>query len=371
MPERHPSVGRNGYRIAVVPGDGIGPEVSAAAVQVLEQALGASFPIEFQDYDAGAECFRRTGTAFPEATEIACREAHAVLHGAAGLPDVLFPDGTEAGQDFSMKIRARLDLYANVRPIRLMEGAPRRLVGKGPDDIRFTIVRENTEGLYAARGGGNVIRGQIATDTLVMTREGVERIVRYAAELAQDGQGAPADGVKRVTIVDKANVLRSYAFFREIADGVLAEYPDVEVEHVIVDAMTVHMLERPEHFDVIVCENLFGDILSDLGAAIMGGMGLAPSGEIGRDHGYFQGSHGSAPTIAGKGLANPIACILSGAMMLDWLGKRHSDPALSQAAARIREATGTVLKDGRAVTPDIGGGGSTESCTAEICSVLG
>jgi 3-isopropylmalate dehydrogenase len=181
----------------------------------------------------------------------------------------------------------------------------------------------------------------------------------------------PADGVKRVTIVDKANVLRSYAFFREIADGVLAEYPDIEVEHVIVDAMTVHMLERPEHFDVIVCENLFGDILSDLGAAIMGGLGLAPSGEIGRDHGYFQGSHGSAPTIAGKGLANPIACILSGAMMLDWLGKRHSDPALSQAAARIREATGTVLKDGRAVTPDIGGSGSTESCTAEICSVLG
>jgi 3-isopropylmalate dehydrogenase len=301
----------------------------------------------------------------------ACKTAHAVLHGAAGLPDVLYPDGTEAGQDFSMQIRAALGLYANIRPIRLMEGAPRRLSGIEPGQMDFTIVRENTEGLYAARSGGNLLRGELATDTLVMTRKGVERIVRRAAEIARHGSGAPSDGVKRVTIVDKANVLRSYAFFREVADEVLAGYPDLEVDHVIVDAMTVHMIERPERFDVVVCENIFGDILSDLGAAMMGGLGLAPSGETGDQHGMFQGSHGSAPDIAGQGLANPIACILSGGIMLDWLGQCHGDQRLTSAAERVRSATEKVLAEGQHVTPDVGGAGSTSSCADAICAALG
>lgn len=270
-----------------------------------------------------------------------------------------------------MQIRAALDLYANIRPIRLMAGAPRRLVAIEPGQMDFTIVRENTEGLYAARSGGNLLRDEITTDTLVMTRKGIERIVRRAAEVASNGNGAPADGVKRVTIVDKANVLRSYAFFRQVADEVVADYPDLEVDHVIVDAMTVHMIERPQRFDVVVCENIFGDILSDLGAAMMGGLGLAPSGETGDEHGMFQGSHGSAPDIAGRGLANPIACILSGAIMLDWLGDRHCDQRLTSAAERIRSATEMVLAEGRHVTPDIGGDGSTSSCADAICKTLG
>lgn len=358
------------YRIAVVPGDGIGPEVTDAAVQVLAHAIGSDVSMLFESWQAGADLYRRTGTALPDETLAACRSAHAVLHGAAGLPDVQFPDGTEAGQDFSMKTRAALDLYANVRPIRLMRGAPRRQVGVEPGQLDFTIVRENTEGLYAARGGGNLLRGELATDTLVVTRKGVERIVHRAAGIAAAGRGAPADGIRRVTVVDKANVLRSYAFFREVADAVLEQYPDVEVEHVIVDAMTVHMLERPQHFDVIVCENIFGDILSDLGAAMMGGLGLAPSGETGADHGMFQGSHGSAPAIAGRGLANPVACVLSGAMMLEWLGDRHGDDRLAVAALRIRTATESVLADGRHITPDIGGQGSTRACADAICTAL-
>lgn len=357
------------YAIAVVPGDGIGPEVSDAAVKVLTRAMH-DVAVTFTDYPAGADCYARTGIAFPEETLNACLDAHAVLHGAAGLPGVLYPDGTEAGQDFSMKIRAALDLYANIRPIKLMNGAPRRLADIAPGQMNFTIVRENTEGLYAARGGGNILRGEIASDTLIVTRKGIERIVRRAAELARNGQGAPADGVKRVTIVDKANVLRSYAFFRSVADETLQEYPEIQVEHVIIDAMTVHMIERPQHFDVIVCENIFGDILSDLGAALMGGMGLAPSGETGDRHGMFQGSHGSAPDIAGTGRSNPIACILSGATMLEWLGQTHADPRLTAAAARVRAATEAVLADGHAITADIGGRGSTSSCTDAICALL-
>lgn len=357
------------YAIAVVPGDGIGPEVSAATVSVLTHAL-QDVAVSFTDYDAGAECYARTGDAFPAETLSGCKSAHAVLHGAAGLPGVLYPDGTEAGQDFSMKIRSALDLYANIRPIKLMAGAPRRLTGVAPGQMNFTIVRENTEGLYAARGGGNILRGEIASDTLIVTRKGIERIVRRAAQIARDGQGAPADGVKRVTIVDKANVLRSYAFFRSVADEVMEEFPEIEVEHIIIDAMTVHLIERPQHFDVIVCENIFGDILSDLGAALMGGLGLAPSGETGDRYGMFQGSHGSAPDIAGKGLANPIACILSGATMLEWLGQTHDAPELNVAAAWVRLATEAVLAEGRHVTTDIGGSGSTSDCADAIRSAL-
>lgn len=359
------------YDVAVVPGDGIGPDVSRAAVHVLKHALGSDVPIHFGSFEAGAACYVRTGNAFPDETLNACKAAHAVLHGAAGLPDVLYPDGTEAGQDFSMRVRAALDLYANIRPIQLMAGAPRRLNGVEPGQMNFTIVRENTEGLYAARGGGNILRGEIATDTLVVTRKGIERITHRAAQIAQAGQGAPADGVKRVTIVDKANVLRSYAFFREVADGVLATYPDIEVEHVIVDAMTVHMLERPQQFDTIVCENIFGDILSDLGAAMMGGLGLAPSGETGDHHGMFQGSHGSAPGIAGQDIANPVACVLSGAMMLEWLGARHRDDRLTAAAQRIQAATETVLSAGQHVTLDLGGDSSTSACADAICAAIG
>ena len=358
--------GANAYRIAVVPGDGIGPDVCEAAITVIEAALGSGHKLRFDSYPAGANCYRETGSAFPSETQAAVAGAHAVLHGAAGLPDVVYPDGTEAGQDFSMQIRAALDLYANVRPIRLYDGVRPRLNFDRPTPIDYVIVRENTEGLYAARGGGNLLRDDVATDTLVLTRKGVERVVCFAAELARRRNGAPRDGKRRVTIVDKANVLRSFAFFRRVAEEVLAGYPDIEVDYALSDAMTVYQLERPDTFDVVVTENFVGDIISDLGAATVGGLGMGASAEIGDAHGYFQGSHGSAPDIAGQGIANPFATILSGAEMLDWLGLRHDDAELTAAAGRIRDAVAATLAAGTAVTRDLGGAASTMQCADAV-----
>ncbi len=363
-------IAKNQYEVAVVPGDGIGPEMTQATIEVIKAAFGSEQKLNFTEHLAGANEYLRSGTALPEETLIACSKADAVLHGAAGLPDVNLPDGTEAGQDFSLKIRPALDLFANIRPIKLYDGIESSLRHFEPGAIDYVIVRENTEGLYAARGGGNKVRNDTVTDTMVMTRLGVERIVKTAAEQAMRRNGAPRDGKKRVTIVDKANVLRSFAFFREVAEGVLANYPEIEVDYALVDAMTVHMIERPDTFDVVVCENIIGDILSDLGAATVGGMGMSPSAEIGTWHGYFQASHGSAPTIAGKDIANPIGTILSGAFMLEWLAREHQDATLQPYADNIINAVNRVLADGRGRTRDIKGSATTSSATKAVCDAL-
>ena len=358
------------YRIAVVHGDGIGPEVSKATLEVLDAAFGAERPLEFVEYPAGAQHFLATGDSFPETSFEGCRDSDAILHGAAGIPGVVHPDGTEAGLDFTLSLRFRLDLYANVRPIKLYPGVPSPLRNAKPGGIDYVIVRENSEGLYAARGAGALLREEVAVDTLVQTRKGVERIVRFAFELARRRNGAPADGRRRVTSCDKANVLRSYAFFRKVFDEVAAEYPDIENEHVLVDAMTVHLVNRPEHFDVIVTENMFGDILSDLAAATIGGMGMAPSAEVGDRIGFFQASHGSAPDIAGKGVANPYGTILAAALMLRRLGERHGDARLDQAADRIEGAVKAALADPALRSRDIGGAATTTAIVAALCARL-
>lgn len=355
------------YDIAVVHGDGIGPEVCGATVEVLRAALGPSSPLVFSEHPAGADLFVATGDSFPEATFAACRAADAILHGAAGIPGIVHPDGTEAGLDFTLRLRFELDLFANIRPIRLFDGVRSPLSAVKAGDIDYIILRENSEGLYAARGAGAQLRGEVAVDTLVQTRRGVERIVRKAFELARAGKGAPADGVKRVTCCDKANVLRSYAFFRSIFDEVARDYPDIEAEHALVDAMAMHLVLRPGHFNVIVTENMFGDILSDLAAATIGGMGLAPSAEVGLSQGLFQAAHGSAPDIAGKGVANPYGTVLSAASMLEWLGGRHDDTRLNDAAGRIRQAVGAAMQEGM-LSRDLGGINSTVEITQALCS---
>lgn len=353
---------KDSYEIVVVEGDGIGPEVAQAAVSVLEAALGTETPLRFAHHPAGADLYRETGESFPEATFAACRDADAVLHGAAGIPGVVHPDGTEAGLDFTLRLRFELDLFANIRPIRLFNGIDSPLAKVRPGGIDYVILRENSEGLYAARGAGARLRGQVAVDTLVQTREGIERIVRQAFEMARATQGAPDDGVRRVTCCDKANVLRSYAFFRSVFDEVAAEYPEIEAEHVLVDAMTMHLIQRPGHFNVIVTENMFGDIISDLGAATIGGLGMAPSAEVGLTRGLFQAAHGSAPDIAGKGVANPYGTVLSAASMLDWLGGRHDDARLTEAARRIRDAVDGAIAN--AILPrDLGGTCGTIAAT--------
>jgi 3-isopropylmalate dehydrogenase len=357
------------YRIAVVHGDGIGPEVCKSALDVLDAAFGAERPLEFVEYPAGARHFVETGDSFPETSFIGCRDSDAILHGAAGIPGIVHPDGTEAGLDFTLSLRFRLDLYANVRPIKLYPGVPSPL--RNAKAIDYVIVRENSEGLYASRGAGALLREEVAVDTLVQTRKGVERIVRFAFELARTRNGAPADGRKRVTCCDKANVLRSYAFFRKVFDEVAAQYPDIESEHVLVDAMTVHLVNRPEHFDVIVSENMFGDIISDLAAATIGGMGMAPSAELGDGIGFFQASHGSAPDIAGKGVANPYGTILAAVMMLRRLDAQHGDARLGRAADRIERAVEAALADEALRSRDIGGEASTKAIVEALRKRLG
>lgn len=357
------------YEIAVVHGDGIGPEVCAAAVEVVKAALGNRSPLNFREYPAGAEHFLKTGESFPEPTFNACRKADAILHGAGGIPGVVHPDGTEAGLDFTLRLRFELDLYANIRPIRLFEGVACPLAGVKAGEIDYIILRENSEGLYAARGAGVQLRGELAVDSLVQTRSGVERIVRKAFELARQSNGAPRDGVKRVTCCDKANVLRSYAFFRSVFDLVAPDYPDIETEYVLIDAMTMHLVLKPGHFNVIVTENMFGDIISDLGAATIGGMGLAPSAELGDHNGFFQAAHGSAPDIAGKGIANPYGTVLSAAAMLDWLGTKHADQTLREAATNIRNVTNTALAAG-CLSADLRGRWKSADITQFLCERL-
>ena len=351
-------------------GDGIGPEVCSAAIEVLKSVPGLAAKLVFHEYPAGAEHFRKTAEAFPESTFEACRAAHAVLHGAAGIPGVNYPDGTEAGLDFGLRLRFRLDLYANVRSIRLHPGVEGPLRRFKAEQINYVIVRENTEGLYASRGCGTNLRDEVASDTLLVTRKGVERITKTAFELARQRSGAPRDGKRRVTLCDKANVLRSYAFFRKVFSEVAEHYPDIEVDYAMVDALTAHLVERPDFYDVIVTENMFGDIISDLGAATVGGMGMSPSYEIGHSHGFFQASHGSAPTIAGRDLANPHGTILSAAFMLRWLGERHVDPQLAQAADRIESAVSRVLGSGKGLTRDIGGQAGTQAATDAVCEAV-
>lgn len=359
---------KDGYEIAVVHGDGIGPEVCGAAIEVLNAALDPGI-LRFAEYPAGAGHFLTTGESLPEATVQACGAADAILHGAAGLPGAVHPDGTEAGVDFSLKLRFGLDLYANIRPIRLYEGVESALAGIAPGGIDYVILRENSEGLYAARGAGSLLRGDVAVDTLVQTREGIERIVRKAFELARLSDGAPEDGVRRVTCCDKANVLRSYAFFRAVFDRIATEFPDIEAEHAIVDAMSMYLVQRPGHYNVIVTENMFGDILSDLAAATIGGLGMAPSAEVGESNGLFQPSHGSAPDIAGQGIANPYGMVLSAASMLDWLGHRHDDARLLDAGARMRRATEEALASG-CLTADLKGSATTREVTDILCQAL-
>jgi 3-isopropylmalate dehydrogenase len=357
------------YQIVTIDGDGIGPEVCQSALTVLREACGAGV-LDFIEMPGGAQHYQRTGQVLPEETYQACRNTHAILHGAAGLPGVTYADGTEVGNDLHLQLRFKLDLFANVRPIRLYRGVKCPLVGFEPGQIDYVILRENTEGLYASRGAGVNLRGEVVTDTLVMTLLGVERIARFAFELSRRRNGAPRDGKRRVTVCDKANILKTYAFFRAVSTEVGQQYPDVEIDYAYADAITVHMIKKPDFYDVIVAENMFGDIISDLGAGTVGGLGVAASAELGLRYGLFQGAHGSAPDIAGQDVASPVATILSGAMMLRWLGEEHQDSGLLAAAERVELAVETVLAEGEAVPHDQGGTAKCTEVTQAVCRRL-
>jgi 3-isopropylmalate dehydrogenase len=359
------------YRIALLPGDGIGPEVMAATRTVLDR-LAVLFPdlhMSFTPHRAGAELFRETGETLPAAVLDDCLAADAVLLAAIGLPDVRQPDGTEVQPTMMVGLRRALGLHSAVRPIKRYAGAPCALRDTGAG-IDFVIIRENLEGLFASFGGGCVVGDEVATDTLVVTRQGTTKVVDFAFRLAQRRGGRPSDGKRLVTCVDKANVFRSMAFFRHVFHDVARGYPHIAHDAVYVDAMSLYMVQNPWDFDVLVMENQFGDILSDLGAGLVGGLGLAPSAEIGDAHALFQPSHGTAPQLAGKNVANPLATILSAGMMLEWLGETREDPVCTSAAAAIEDAVAAVLQEGSVRTADLGGKATTTDMAAAVASAL-
>lgn len=347
-----------------LPGDGIGTEVVDAALAVLKRA-GELWNVRFnvEPVEAGAARFARTGVVYTDDDFNLCKTSDAILLGALGLPEVVHRDGTEAGPDLQFRLRFDLDLYAGVRPIRRFAAAPGPLSTPQPFD--FTVIRENTEGLYASRGGGASVSDKVCTDTLIITAAGSDRIIRFAFDYAL--AHAPLAGPPTVTCVDKANVLRSYAFFRSRFNAIASQYVGrVAVNRVYVDAFCAQMVLQPTSIHVAVAENMFGDIVSDLAAGILGSLGLAPSGDIGVKHGVFQPSHGSAPTIVGKDEANPVATILSAAMMLDWLAEKKSNPVLLGMAADIRGAVEGAVNDPSSRTRDIGGAAGTRGCSTAV-----
>lgn len=347
------------FQIAVLGGDGIGPEVCDQAVRLLRQVetqlTGVAF--EFEPHSVGVGEYLRSGQALPEQTFDACRSSDAVLLGAMGLPDVRYPDGKEIAPQ--LDLRERLELYGGVRPIKLFHPDDTPLKGYAAGDIDFVLIRESTEGLFSGRDAIPDQDAVEACNTMRITRRGAERVCRLAFEIARTR-------AKRVALIDKANVLSSMVFFRRIFDEVAEQYPDCEPQHVYVDAAALFLVRDPGRFDVMVTENMYGDILSDLSAGLVGGMGMAPSADLGETAAVFQPSHGSAPDIAGKGIANPIAMILSAAMMLDWL----DHPELKRGGAALHAAVAETLADPTKRTPDMGGTLSTQELADEVAGNL-
>ena len=359
------------YKIAVIPGDGIGPEVIREGLKVLHAVAEATPRLKFKfvEFPYGAEHYLKTKELVPEEGLKELSKMDAIYLGALGDPRV------ETGvleQGVLLKLRFYFDQYINLRPVKLYPGVPCPLKDKGPEDVNFYVVRENTEDFYVAVGGRakgkskashEVVRSiyqakfgldidvdhdEIAYQIGVISRKGTERAIRYAFELARK------KGKKRVTSVDKANVLTHiYSLWREVFEQVAKEYPDIETEFAFVDAVTMWFVKNPEWYQVVVTPNMFGDIITDLGAMIQGGLGLAPGGNINPEGvSMFEPVHGSAPKHAGKNVANPLATILAGQMMLEHLGE-------DKVADRVEQAVIEVLREGKVRTYDIGGKSST------------
>ena len=361
-------VSANAFQIAVLPGDGIGPEVMAPCLEVLaaaEKKVGG-FSLSTASHPSGAGHYRDHGEALPKATMDACRQADAILLAAMGLPSVRYPDGTEIAPQIDL--RFNLGLYAGVRPVKSIPGLPPVLADPRAANLDFVLVRESTEGLFATRAKGAVVNDLAATETLVITRGVSERLFDFCFQLARQRKSRGRPG--HVTCVDKANVFAAFAFFRKIFEERAAKFPDIGAFNAYVDATALDMVRRPWTMDVLVTENMFGDILSDLGAGLMGGMGMAPSADIGDDHAVFQPCHGTAPDIVGQGKANPTAMFLSGAMMLEWLGTKHQSTSAARAAQLIEAAVSKAYIDNGLKPFELGGLDGTRAITTAVLEAL-
>lgn len=388
------------FEVAVFPGDGIGDEVMSPCLDVLQAACAQvdGVQLDTQTLAAGAKCWQQTGEALPARSLDAARAADAILLAAMGDPAIRYPDGTEITPQIDL--RFELGLYAGLRPVRSIPGVSGPLGDARASDIDCVLVRESIEGLFAPQAEGELIDDTEARETLVITREVSEKLFatscRLAVQRARDRHARcdPARPTEtsptrlshaqkdvalsedafmarppRVTCIDKANVFGAFAFFRRVFHDVAAEF-DVTADAAYVDIMAHNLVTRPWDYDVMVTENMFGDILSDLGAALIGGMGYAPSADIGDEHAVFQPCHGSAPDIAGKGLANPTAMFLSGAMMLDWLGERHGSAPARTASRLIVDAVDDAFRSGELVTVERGGKAGTRAVSDAVLTAL-
>lgn len=349
--------------IALLPGDGIGPEITRSAVAVLEAVAGHhNLELNFTTHEAGAEHYRRSKIGISPEVISELEKADVMLFGSMGLPDVRLEDGREVTPQ--LELRDHFQLYASIRPVRQFEGIP-RILRSGTADIE--VIRETTEGLFAHRNDPIVEPDRSVTDRLTITRQGSERLFELAFERAKLRKANGGQG--KVTLLDKANALPSFVFLRKIFDEVAARHPEITSERLYVDSASMMMVLDPERFDVVVTENLLGDIVSELAAGLIGGIGLSPSAEVGADHALFQPCHGSAPDIAGKGVANPLATILSAGMLLEWVGHRRNNHQLLDAAASISDAVASVIETGPH-TPDLGGSGTTDTATEAVIDRL-
>lgn len=329
-------------KITLIPGDGIGPEVTSAAKKIIDST---GVKIDWDVQNAGIDVMEECGTPLPEHVIDSIRMNKIALKG---------PITTPIGEGFrsvNVTLRKELDLYTNLRPIKTYSGIPTRY-----DNIDLVIVRENTEDLYV--GIEHMVGDDAAESIKIFTRKGCERIVRYAFEYAK------REGRKKVTAVHKANIMKKTdGMFLAIAKDIAKEYSDIEFEEMIIDAMCMRLVQVPETYDVLVLPNLYGDIVSDLCAGLVGGMGFAPGANIGSEYAVFEAVHGSAPDIAGKNIANPTALILSGIHMLKHIGE-------VEASNKIESALSSVLKEGKVLTKDIGGSASTTEFTDYIISKI-
>jgi 3-isopropylmalate dehydrogenase len=357
--------------IAVIKGDGIGVDVTEAALAVADAALARTgkIALQYRQVHAGAGYFRDHGRDIEFGGEAACGKSAAIFLGAIGLPTIRYDDGTEISPH--LRLRDRYQLYAGVRPVRAYPNAPQRLTDPRAAQIDLVILRESTEGLFysaAVHGRSEVIDNREVRDVLRITRKTTEKLHRFGFELARKRkqQGRPG----KLTCVDKANVFTSMAFFRQIYDEIAPQFADIQTDYNYVDAQALDLIRRPWEFDVLVTENMFGDILSDLAGGLVGGMGMAACAEIGDDTGLFQPAHGSAPDIMGRDLANPLAAILSAGLMLEYLAQKADEQTLLDAAQLIDTAVCDGFEQNRLRPIEFGGDMGTRAITAELLALL-
>ena len=357
----------NPYQVAVIKGDGIGVDVTDATLTIIEAAKNktSGFSLDYHYIQAGADYYQKTGQDIEEGGEAAAGEADTIFLGSIGLPSIRYPDGTEISPH--LRLRDRFQLYAGIRPVRAFPNGPQRLSDPRANDIDMVILRESTEGLFytaAVHDRCPVENDDEVQDIMRITRKTTEKLHDFAFKLANKrmSRGKKAS----VTCVDKANVFKSMAFFRKIFDERHANHSDIDVNYNYVDAQALDFIRRPWDFDVLVTENIFGDILSDLAGGLVGGMGMAACGEIGDNHGLFQPAHGSAPDIMGQDKANPLAAILSGALMLDYLADKSGNTKLAEAAQLIESAVYDCFADNTIRPMEFGGDMGTKAVTETL-----